>query len=171
MAENHEDKREYRRIPITTKLRFRKMDLPGETERVIEKAVTNVSGGGIFVPGSETYEKGALIQMEFRIPSRRDKVLVMGRVVWTGPQGMGVEFLKIDPRVKAEIIRNAKRGAWVESSPELPPVKVTPAPAPPSPAGEAALPERPTEGAGGFAAPPPAPTEEPSPPGEDPFKF
>ncbi|GEM_PF-5925626 len=166
MAESYDDLREYRRIPITTRLRFRKMDLPSESEQVIEKVVTNVSGGGIFVPGQAAYEKGALLQMEFRIPSRQGSVLVMGRVVWAGAQGMGVEFLKIDPRVKAEIMKNARRGAWVESSPELPPVKVTPVEegAPP-PTNEGAPP---SEDAGGFASPPP---EEPPPAGDDPFKF
>ncbi len=168
MAESYEDQREYRRIPITTKLRFRKMDLPTETEHVIERATTNVSGGGIYVPGPAAYERGALLQMEFRIPSRQDKVLVMGRVVWAGAQGMGVEFLKIDPRVKAEIIKNAKRGAWVESSPELPPVKITPAEGA-APGEETAPPaEPPAEEA--VPAPPPPPEEPPAEEG-DPFKF
>lgn len=164
MAESYDDLREYRRIPITTKLRFRKMDLPDEAEQVIDKVVTNVSGGGIFVPGRAAYEKGVILQMEFRIPSRQDKVLVMGRVVWAGEQGMGVEFLKIDARVKAEIIKNARRGAWVESSPDLPPVKITPVEGVP-PVDGAALPP---EEVGGFASPPP---EEAPPAGDDPFKF
>lgn len=160
MAENQKDLRKYPRIPITTRLRFRKMDLPAEREQVIEKAVTNVSGGGIFVPTSQGYEKGALLQMEFRIPSRPDAIVVMGRVAWSGDQGMGVEFLKIDPRVKEEIIKNAKRGAWMESSPELPQVKVTPAKDVP--------PVKPEAASEHASAPPP---EKPSPSGDDPFKL
>ncbi len=166
MADSYDDLREYRRIPITTKLRFRKMDLPEESEQVIEKVVTNVSGGGIFVPGQAAYEKGALLQMEFRIPSKQGTVVVMGRVVWAGAQGMGVEFLKIDARVKAEIIKNARRGAWVESSPDLPQVKLSSAETGDAPPMDEAPP--PPEESDGFASPPP---REAPPPGDDPFKF
>ncbi len=169
--ENYEDQRSYKRIPITTRLRFRKMDLPSETEHVVEKVVTNISGGGIFVPGEASYPKGALLQMEFKIPSRADKVVVMGRVTWAGASGMGVEFLKIDPRIKAEIVKNAKRGAWIDSKPEMPVVKAASVQEAPSPDDAAATEptapsaEEPADDAGGFAPPPP--DEEPPPPQGD----
>lgn len=169
--EDYEDQRAYKRIPITTRLRFRKMDLPSETEHVVDKAVTNISGGGLLVPGEVSYPKGSLLQMEFKIPSRPDKVVVMARVTWTGPGGMGVEFLKIDPRIKAEIIKNAKRGAWVDSTPAATAVKVAPAEGAPSPdatpAAEPTAPsaEEPAADAGGLAPPPP--DETPPPQGDD----
>lgn len=113
------ERRRYKRLPLTTKVRFRKVTFADEAfiEQHCEKA--NVSAGGIFLPVKANFMVGDMIEMQFTIPSRPEKVEVIGRVVWISPagegeeEGVGIEFVKLDHRVHDELMKSARRGQWL----------------------------------------------------------
>jgi c-di-GMP-binding flagellar brake protein YcgR len=111
------ERRRYKRLPLTTSVRYRKVTFATEVfiEQQCERA--NIGAGGIFLPTKSDLMVGNTIEMQFTIPSRVDKVDVIGRVVWISPagegEGVGVEFIKLDHKIQEEIMKTARRGQWM----------------------------------------------------------
>lgn len=109
-----EERRSYLRLPLTTRLRLRRLDMrEGLSDHWIS---TDIGAGGLFVPTPVPWPVGTLCELEFTIPSQTEAVHVIGRVVWedvNAPEpGMGVAFVRLDVSVRDEIVRLAQRGDW-----------------------------------------------------------
>ncbi|MDQ7781063.1 MAG: PilZ domain-containing protein [Planctomycetota bacterium] len=115
-VQNGSERRRFKRLPLTTKVRFRKVSFQNEAfvEQNCEKA--NLGAGGIFLPVKIGLLIGDMIELQFNIPSRADKIEVIGRVSWVAPPqeqpGVGVEFVKLDHKVQEELMKTAKRTQW-----------------------------------------------------------
>ena len=128
-SQSGQERRRYKRLPLTTRVRYRKVTFQNESfmDQYCEKA--NVSAGGIFLPAKSGLMIDDTLELQFAIPSRADKVEVIGRVVWVSPSGegggIGVEFVKLDHKVQEELMKTARRGQWVsiesEQETEQPP--------------------------------------------------
>lgn len=120
-----EERRLYKRVPFQSCIRYRKLEAKGAyAESSPEQA--NLSVGGVFVPTKWPLQKGLMVELEWTVPQRREKVTVIGRVAWLGEwegiAGMGIEFIKLDPQIRDDIIRYSKRGQWQDSGDKHPAV-------------------------------------------------
>lgn len=120
-----EERREFKRVPFQTRIRYRKLEAKGAyAESSPEQA--NLSVGGVFVPTKFPVPRGQMVELEWSLPNRHDKVAVIGKVAWVGEwdgiAGMGVEFIKLDPQIRDDIIRYSRRGQWQDSSEQHPAV-------------------------------------------------
>lgn len=98
--------RKHPRIPLTIEI---ECEGAGRTERFLSK---DVSGGGAFLYSTRVYPMDAKLKLSFHIPYHRERITVAGRVVRHSqdPQsglidGMGIEFLDLDEKVRESLDR------------------------------------------------------------------
>jgi len=73
-------------------------------------AITRIGGGGVFFEGAAPLEKGEIILIRFRLACFEEPVVVKGEVRWVAdpggvhPPGLGIAFLDLDPKKRAQIV-------------------------------------------------------------------
>lgn len=88
------ERRRFTRISRSLVTYYRQLD-----EGVPERAAlaVDVSRGGLLVELDPAPPVGELLSMEIVLGSGRPPVNIVGRVVRTGDQGSGIEFVNIEP--------------------------------------------------------------------------
>jgi len=112
------NRRQSERIEAKLKVRFRKLQVDPRrgTPRLGE--TLDISEGGVFVRTPFPSPIGSLLEFSIQVPGRKGSIDVIGKVIWirSGNEGgMGIEFYKIDPEERKELIRRALRGEWAEA--------------------------------------------------------
>jgi uncharacterized protein (TIGR02266 family) len=90
MTQTNEEKREFLRIPVTTKVKFK----DGDREEVL--FTDDLSEGGLFLKSANPPFKGTVLELEISIPNVDKLVILKGEVAWRlEGKGCGVRFLRI----------------------------------------------------------------------------
>lgn len=115
-----DDRRQFKRVPLSQRVRFRKLQSTKEGFLESSPEAANISVGGIFIPTRTPMPKGSAIEIEWYLPSRNEKVAILGVVQWVGENeegvtGMGIKFIKLDSQVRDDIIRISMRGQWQDA--------------------------------------------------------
>ena len=109
------ERRKFKRVPFSTSISFREVELPPKVKSIPAKAV-NVSGGGIFINCENPFPEGSLLELHLEIAGRPGSFRVIGRVVWcskTGKQkGMDIQFYRMSKKDRDELMACAKKGKW-----------------------------------------------------------
>jgi type IV pilus assembly protein PilZ len=113
MTENDKNKRQATRVPTSLKV-----DWASEGNFLFENA-TNISEHGIFIETKKPMDAGTMINLQFRVPDTKDKVEVLGEVIWTNPlrpeagenhnPGMGIRFVNLREIDRDTILSLVKR--------------------------------------------------------------
>jgi hypothetical protein len=107
------------RVPVSLTSRYR---IPTRFDYV-EALCNDLSRSGMFIESSSPVERNTLLKIECEVRDREAPITGVGRVVWhrggngknggSGPTGMGVKFVKLDPssdRVIAGLIETSGQG-------------------------------------------------------------
>lgn len=107
------------RVPVSLTSRYR---IPTRFDYV-EASCHDLSRGGMFIESSSPAERNTLLKIECEVRDQEAPITGVGRVVWrrggngsnggSGPTGMGVKFVKLDPssdRVIARLIETSGQG-------------------------------------------------------------
>ncbi|MCB0307830.1 MAG: TIGR02266 family protein [Bdellovibrionales bacterium] len=107
------EKRKHRRVPVKFKV-----DWKSEGTFLFEKA-TNISEHGIFIETQEPMPPGTMIDLQFTIPDKPKKIVVLGKVAWVNPvratsdsnynPGMGIRFENLKEIDRDTILSLIKR--------------------------------------------------------------
>ena len=93
------DKRQYPRVPATTRIRWRPVDVSEETQDYLAGLAENYSFGGMFLVTDEPLKKGNLIEIAFSLPSG-PPVTARALVQWVRrfrrPSGAGLKFVEFN---------------------------------------------------------------------------
>jgi type IV pilus assembly protein PilZ len=94
----HDERREFLRIPITTKVKFK----DGDREEVL--FTDDLSEGGLFLKSENPPFKGTVLELEISIPNNDKLISLKGEVAWRlEGKGCGVRFLRITQAQKKMI--------------------------------------------------------------------
>lgn len=85
--------RRHARLPVSLELRVR------TTHRRGHDQVRDISEGGLGVDTSSPLEKDLLISMRLEVPTASGPLDVLGRVVWSRRDSMGIRFVAPDPEL------------------------------------------------------------------------
>jgi hypothetical protein len=91
--------RRHARIPVSLELRVRTNHRRGHDQ------VRDISEGGIGVDTSTPLEKDLLISMRLEVPTSTGPIDVLGRVVWSTRDSMGIRFVDPDPELYRALSR------------------------------------------------------------------
>lgn len=95
---NEQDRREFLRIPVTTKVKFK----DGDREEIL--FTDDLSEGGLFLKSSNPPFVGTVLELEISIPNVDKLILLKGEVAWKlDGKGCGVRFLKVTQAQKKMI--------------------------------------------------------------------
>lgn len=90
MTEKMEDRREFLRIPVTTKVKFK----DGDREEVL--FTDDLSEGGLMLKSANPPFVGTILELEVSIPTVDKLLALKGEVAWRlEGKGCGVRFVKI----------------------------------------------------------------------------
>lgn len=100
------ERRDFHRIPQAVEGRYRVSGHFGALGSSM--TLVNISAGGLRFRSEEQLEKNALLEVEMKIPSFREPLIVKGRVAWStlqasGVAETGVEFLDVPPEIRYRI--------------------------------------------------------------------
>ena len=91
------DKRRYPRVPSTTRIRWRPVDLSHEAQHYLAGLAENSSFGGMFLVTDEPLRKGTLIEIAFTV-SDEPPITARALVQWVRrfrkPSGVGLKFVE-----------------------------------------------------------------------------
>ncbi len=71
-----------------------------------------ISNGGLFVPVSDSYSLGDLVNLDLKLPGKKENLKISGKVVWITPKnalhhvlpGIGIQFIGSNAAtIKSEI--------------------------------------------------------------------
>ena len=109
-AKNPKDLRKSERLPAKLQV-----DCKSEGIFMFENA-TNISEHGVFIHTQKPLKEGTSIETQFAIPESKDKITVVGKVMWVNPMrkedeknynpGMGIRFENLS-EVDREILLNS----------------------------------------------------------------
>lgn len=100
MADQMQDRREFFRIPVTTKVKFK----DGDREEVL--FTDDLSEGGLFLKSANPPFVGTVLELEVSIPTVDKLLTLKGEVAWRlEGKGCGVRFVKITQAQK-KLIKN-----------------------------------------------------------------
>ncbi len=100
MADQVQDRREFLRIPVTTKVKFK----DGDREEVL--FTDDLSEGGLFLKSTNPPFVGTVLQLEVSIPTVEKLLTIKGEVAWRlEGKGCGVRFVKVTQAQK-KMIKN-----------------------------------------------------------------
>ena len=86
------DRREFLRIPVTTKVKFKK-EGDGEDQVLF---TDNLSEGGLFLNSDNPPFVGTIVHLEISIPNVDKLINLKGEVTWRlETKGCGVRFMKV----------------------------------------------------------------------------
>jgi hypothetical protein len=72
--------------------------------RALTEYIRNISMGGVFIKTSDRFSIGEHLTLIFSLPNKSGPIKATGHVVWTSPEGIGVEFTSpLSKEVKAVI--------------------------------------------------------------------
>lgn len=98
MNDNMDERREFLRIPVTTKVKFK----DGDREEVL--FTDDLSEGGLFLKSENPPFKGTVLELEISIPNVDKLISLKGEVAWRlEGKGCGVRFLRITQAQKKMI--------------------------------------------------------------------
>ena len=91
------------------------VDCSSEGHFLFENA-TNISEHGVFIHTTEPMKPGTKIELQFTLPETKEKLKVLGEVMWVNPirkdeeknvnPGMGVKFANLN-EINRDILLNA----------------------------------------------------------------
>jgi uncharacterized protein (TIGR02266 family) len=90
------DEREFPRQPCRLSVDYATQDNTG-IEHILD-----ISAGGVFIETNASMALGQELTLKFSLPDSPDTFEVSGKIIWSGPKGIGVKFKDIKQR---EIIR------------------------------------------------------------------
>ena len=95
---NQDERREFLRIPVTTKVKFK----DGDREEIL--FTDDLSEGGLFLKSPNPPFVGTVLQLEVSITNVDKLILLKGEVAWRlEGKGCGVRFLKVTQAQKKMI--------------------------------------------------------------------
>jgi len=113
MSEGDSEQRGSARVPIKLKV-----DCQCEGNFLFENA-TNISEQGVFIETEKPFERGTMVELQFKIAEDDRKLEVLGEVVWLNPvrpvteenhnPGMGIRFINLKEIDKEIILSMIKR--------------------------------------------------------------
>jgi uncharacterized protein (TIGR02266 family) len=92
-------KREHKRKPF-----FMVVDYSAE-DRLYKDYIQNISAGGVFIETQIPFDEGQEISLSFPLPDHQKYIKILGEIVRTSSQGIGVRFKKTD-KEQEEMIEN-----------------------------------------------------------------
>lgn len=100
------ERRHFHRIPQPIEAKYRVCGHLGTSWAV--GTLVNISAGGMRFRAEELLEKGALVEIEAKVPGLREVLAVKGMVVWSSLQAsgvaeMGVEFSGVTEQQQHQI--------------------------------------------------------------------
>jgi uncharacterized protein (TIGR02266 family) len=96
------ERRRFERAPITAQVEFELTNSSSGPSRV-RKHMANISLGGLFISTEEPIRAGTRMVVRFELPNKH-RVIAVSRVCYVRKgQGLGVEFLSLDPEDREEI--------------------------------------------------------------------
>lgn len=63
-------------------------------KQVYRDYITDISNGGVFIETQSPFTVGQIIKMKFPLPNYQKIVKVIGVIVWSSSQGIGIKFKK-----------------------------------------------------------------------------
>ena len=113
-----DEKRCQKRYGSDLKARFRSRKDPAG---YAEGTITNINGGGLFLYTPEPLKVGTEVQLHIDIVTpfgESEEIDAQARVIWVNhkkdEEGMGLQFVDIDPHSKYAILACAHRGEDTE---------------------------------------------------------
>lgn len=92
-----EGKRKHERKPFLMAVDYSTQD------HVYKDFIQNVSAGGVFIQTNMPFSVGQEVSLTFPLPNYQKHIKIIGEVVRTTPQGVGVKFKMADQDQKAII--------------------------------------------------------------------
>jgi len=92
-----EGKREHERKPFLMAVDYSTQD------HVYKDFIQNISAGGVFIQTNMPFSVGQEVSLTFPLPNYKKHIKIIGEVVRTTPQGVGVKFKMADQDQKAII--------------------------------------------------------------------
>ena len=92
-----EGKRKHERKPFLMAVDYSTQD------HVYKDFIQNVSAGGVFIQTNMPFSVGQEVSLTFPLPNYQKHIKIIGEVVRTAPQGVGVKFKMADQDQKAII--------------------------------------------------------------------
>jgi uncharacterized protein (TIGR02266 family) len=92
-----EGKRKHERKPFLMAVDYSTQD------HVYKDFIQNVSAGGVFIQTNMPFSVGQEVSLTFPLPNHKKHIKIIGEVVRTAPQGVGVKFKMADQDQKAII--------------------------------------------------------------------
>ncbi len=83
------DIRKHQRKPYTKSVQF------AADDRIFNGLIKNISSAGGFIKADSHISAGQNVTLVLRLKNRQ-KAVIKGKVVWSGPDGFGLQFLSID---------------------------------------------------------------------------
>jgi hypothetical protein len=98
MTDPNDERREYSRIPVTTRVKFK----DGDREEIL--FTDDLSEGGLFLKSANPPFKGTILDLEISVPNVDKLIILTGEVAWRlEGKGCGVKFLRITQAQKKMI--------------------------------------------------------------------
>jgi len=98
MIDPKDERREFLRIPVTTRVKFK----DGDREEIL--FTDDLSEGGLFLKSENPPFKGTVLDLEISIPNVDKLVVLKGEVAWRlEGKGCGVKFLRVTQAQKKMI--------------------------------------------------------------------
>ena len=85
-----DERRRSARAPVTVRINYATVDA------LFSEFTRNVNEGGVFVETDEPLELDEVVVVQFTLPGNDAPVQARGQVVRLEPNGMGIEFEKLD---------------------------------------------------------------------------
>ncbi len=101
-AFSYSQARRYQRFPVQFPVKL------ASTEYRLSDTVRDFSEGGVGVQTQSPLPVMTLVELELELPHEDRPAKVMGRVMWSGPDTMGIRFEGMDPTVLRAADRMAK---------------------------------------------------------------
>jgi len=92
-----EGKRKHERKPFLMAVDYSTQD------HVYKDFIQNISAGGVFIQTNMPFSVGQEVSLTFPLPNYKKHIKIIGEVVRTTPQGVGVKFKMADQDQKAII--------------------------------------------------------------------
>jgi hypothetical protein len=90
MTDTVDERREFLRIPVTTRVKFK----DGDREEIL--FTDDLSEGGLFLKSANPPFKGTVLDLEISIPNVDKLIILKGEVAWRlEGKGCGVKFMRI----------------------------------------------------------------------------
>ncbi len=90
MTDPVDERREFLRIPVTTRVKFK----DGDREEIL--FTDDLSEGGLFLKSANPPFKGTVLDLEISIPNVDKLIVLKGEVAWRlEGKGCGVKFMRI----------------------------------------------------------------------------